>query len=166
VRALRMQSMFSRIAKLQPLAGASRRAAQSVLPAAEPVQLPELHALGRANASSHWSSLVSLQSRSLPLARAGSGRPCMHHEHSHVSASPTRALRAGVLRRAVTPWSRLSAAGSVFLITAGCHRSGGSLAPHLLGKALPHHQQRPNPSVNRTSNIRLRLLSAAGYLER
>ena len=25
---------------------------------------------------------------------------------------------------------------------------------------------RPNPSVNRTSNIRLRLLSAAGYLKR
>ena len=166
VRALRMPSLFSHVTKLQPLAGASRRAAQSALLAAEPVLVSQLHVPVRASTFSHWSSLASSQSSSLPLARAGSGRPCMHHEHGHVSASPTRALRAGVLRRAVSVWSRLSAAGSVFLITAGCHRSGGSLAPHLLGKALPHHQQRPNPSVNRTSNIRLRLLSAAGYLER
>src|SRR5712691_10740855 len=28
------------------------------------------------------------------------------------------------------------------------------------------HGHQPNPSVNRTSNIRLRLLSAAGYLKR
>jgi hypothetical protein len=56
-----MPSLFSRVSTLQPLAGASRRAARSVLPAAEPVQLPELHALVRANAS-HWSLRWSLRS--------------------------------------------------------------------------------------------------------
>ena len=166
VRALRMQNMFNRIAKVQSLAGASRRAAQSVLPAAEPVPLPELHALVRANASSHWSSLVSSPSRSLLLARAKSACLCIRHEHGLIPVSPTRALRAGVLRRAVSPWGRLSAAASVFLITAGSRRSGGSLAPHLPGKAVPRHQQRPNPSVNRTSNSGLRPPSAAGYLKR
>jgi len=166
VRALRMQSLFSYLAKLQPLAGASRRAEQSVLPAVEPVQLPELHALVRANASSHWSSLVSSQSRSLPLVRASSGRLCMHRGHGHVSASPTRALRAGVLRRAVSPWGRLSAAALVAPITAGLHRLGSGRVPHRPGKSVACHQQRPNPSVNRTSNSGLRPPSAAGYLER
>jgi len=131
VRALRMQSLFSRIVKLQPFAGASRRAAQSVLPAAEPVRLPELQALVRANASSHWSSLVSSQSRSLPLARARSAPLCMHRGHGHVSASPTRALRAGVLRRAVSPWGRLSAAASGLHLIAWPVRQGGSLAPRV-----------------------------------
>jgi hypothetical protein len=34
------------------------------------------------------------------------------------------------------------------------------------GKAMAFHEQRPNPSVNRTSNSGLRPPSAAGYLER
>src|SRR5437762_2939375 len=161
-----MPSLFSHVTKLQPLAGASRRAAQSALLAAEPVLVSQLHVPVRASTFSHWSSLASSQPSSLPLARAGSGRPCMHHEHSHVSASPTRALRAGVLRRAVTPWSRLSAAALVFPITAGLHRLGSGRVPHRPGKSVACHQQRPNPSVNRTSNSGLRPLSAAGYLER
>ena len=160
-----MPSLFNRIAKLQSLVGASRRAAQLVL-AAEPVQVSQHHVPVRARASSQSSLPLSSQSRSLPLARAGSGRPCMHHEHGHVSVSPTRALRAGVLRRAVSSWSRLSAAASVFLITAGCHRSGDSLAPRLPGKAVPRHQQRPNPSIEGTCNIKLRLLSPAPHVKR
>ena len=43
----------------------------------------------------------------------------------------------------------------------------GIAGPNAAGRQfMSLNAQRPNPSVNRTSNIRLRLLSAAGYLER
>jgi hypothetical protein len=86
-----------------------------------------------------------------------------------VLASHTRALSAGVLRRAVSSGSRLRAAGLLLERVVTCHhprRGWLPCAAGAAGAAVLSSRRRPNPSVEGTSNIRLRLLSAAPHLQR
>ena len=82
------------------------------------------------------------------------------------SGSSTRALRADVLRRAVSSLSRLR--GGVLLRSTITHRKSQAKVSSVLAsnRAVACSAQRPNPSIEGTSNIRLRLLSAAPHVKR
>jgi len=70
----------------------------------------------------------------------------------HTSVSLTRALRAGVLRRAVSSWGRC-AASSVLSCTITPRQSEGTVLSVIASsKAVALREQRPNPSIERTYN--------------
>jgi len=70
----------------------------------------------------------------------------------HTSVSLTRALRAGVLRRAVSSFSR-SAASPVLSCTITPRQSEGTVLSVIASsKTVAFREQRPNPSIERTYN--------------
>ena len=78
----------------------------------------------------------------------------------------TSALRADVLRRAVSSLSRCAA--SLVLPSADLHVIIHGVGAHSISSEqfVSLNAQRPNPSIEGTSNIRLRLLSAAPHVKR
>jgi hypothetical protein len=105
-----------------------------------------------AGSSSASHSLSRLRPASVVLA---SPLPHGVRSHSgclsvHTPFRPTRALRAGVLRRAISSWGR-SAATPVLGPTIACRQSEGTVVSVIASsKAVALHEQRPNPST-RTS---------------
>ena len=79
----------------------------------------------------------------------------------HTSVSLTRALRAGVLRRAVSSFSRC-AASLVLGPTITPHQSqSGFGAAVASNNTVAFREQRPNPSIERTYNSGRRLSASA-----
>jgi len=116
-----------------------------------------------AGSSSAGHSLSWLRSASVVLAS-----PLRHGVRSHSGClagrtpfSPTRALRTGVLRRAVSLLSR-SAATPVLGPTIACRQSEGTVVSVIASsKAVALHDLRPNPSIERTYNSGRRLSAPA-----
>ena len=139
------------------LLASSVKARRAARPSA-PSELSVTHARRRAIAMqrkqvgaivTHQRSLVAVQaSRKARIAP----RPCEHppaHRKGH--ASPNGCNRLGFGQT-----ESMSQERSSWRV-----RAGAPLAASVLAQGKP-----PNPSVNRTSNKRLRRLSAAGYLKR
>jgi hypothetical protein len=143
-----MPSMLSRIAKLEALHRGSRCAEPSVSVALRPTR----------------SSLRLRALRCAPgpllLGHRQLQRFGVYREPVAVQVNSTRALRASVLRRAVSS-SAFVFGVKVMRFSSHCQRSCA-----LAGGSGPVAKQRPNPSIERTSNIRLRLLSAAAHVKR
>jgi hypothetical protein len=79
----------------------------------------------------------------------------------HTSVSPTRALRAGVLRRAVSSFSRC-AASLVLSCTITPRQSQGKVRGVVASNwAWVFNRQRPNPSIERTYNSGRRSFASA-----
>jgi hypothetical protein len=173
VRALRMLSLARRViaepllscgtgAFIAPLVGAVSRQAR----------------LSRSSSASSCSSLISSSpsSASSPISSL-SLRSLFHglhrrqllalrREHRMVPVRLTRALRAGVLRRAVSALSRLAASVRKLRVEPQASCWSGYRSSRAFGRLVPVPSQRPNPSIEGTSNIRLRLLSAAPHVKR
>ena len=123
-----------------------------------------------------YSSSISSSSASSPIS-SWSLRSLFHglqrrqlfalrREHRKVSVRLTRALRASVLRRAVRALSRLAASVRKLRVEPQASCWSGYRSSGALGRLVPVHGGRPNPSIEGTSNIRLRLLSAAPHVKR
>ncbi len=144
------------------------------LPSARSSALPVASGCVMQSALSFFTSAASLAS-SVGLAGSIFARSRSPVEHSlcrYVSIEfaaftvrLTRSLRAGVLRRAVSLWSRFAA--SVFRATITPQSSGGKVVFGIANASVvAFSAQRPNPSVERTSNSGLRPLSAAAHVKR
>ena len=173
VRALRMLSLARRViaepslscgtgAFIARLVGAvSRRArllrSSSASPYSSSISSSASSASSPISSLSLRSPLHGLQRRQLlALRRAYRTVPVRH----------TRALRAGVLRRAVSAFSRLAASvrGLPVEPQASCwsgYRSSGAF-----GRLVPVPGQRPNPSIEGTCSSKLRLLPHAPHVKR
>jgi hypothetical protein len=83
-----------------------------------------------------------------------------------VQVRHTRALRADVLRRAISSWGRC-AAGLVFRSTGPHVIIRGAGARGISSKQfMSLNARRPNPSIEGTSTSKLRLLAAAPHVKR
>jgi len=95
----------------------------------------------------------------LRLAPVVLASPLRHGVRSHVgclaghtSVSLTRALRAGVLRRAVSSWGRCAASPVLSCTITPRQSEGTVLSVIASSKAVALREQRPNPSIERTYN--------------
>ena len=121
--------------------------------------------------SSSASSLVSspisfLSLRSLFHGLHRQQLLALRREHRMVPVRLTRALRAGVLRRAVSAFSRLAASVRNLRVEPEASCWSGYRSSRALGRLVPVHGERPNPSIEGTSNSKLRLLLDAPHVKR
>jgi len=170
VRPLQMPSVLLH-GSVSPKAGRSllALAASSVFAAGKPAQRSlQLGCARICGASSPWASALAGghlgAASAVPCYRSCLAAPA---ESSSVQSRHTRALRAGVLRRAVSTLSRLAAAMSfgtsglleVWLAAQSCLAAAGS-------GLLSSPGQWPNPSIERTFHSRLRRLWNAAHVKR
>jgi len=131
--------------------------------------LPALTAGKRSFSSSCKQSRFSSSSAKVGLLPRGAVQSCNCSAGTaarSVQVRHTRALRANVLRSADSSWGR-SAAG-VVLRSTGAHVIIRGVGAHGASSKqfMSFNAQRPNPSVEGTCNIKLRLLSPATHVKR